>query len=1252
MIAEDETRRTGIEAIGPVPWGTHLCQLHEGKQDLLDILVPYFRQGLADNEFCMWVASEPLTADEARAALAAAEPDLDKYLHEGRIEILDCSEWYTRTGRFDADSVLKGWVEKLERALARGYDGLRLTGSTFWLEDKDWADFTVYEEAVNRTIGNCRMLAICTYARQKCGAPEIMDVVSNHRFALVKRSGRWHAIESFERKQAEERARRHQVEIQTLLEEAQKIAHLGSFEYVAATRTTVWSEEEYRIYGLDPAGPSPAYDEMLAKCIHPDDAAMLHETFTKAMEDRSIYELEHRIVRPDGSVRWVYNRAHPYFDDAGNLVRYVGATLDITERKQLQRRVEYLAQFPQVNPNPVMRITADGAVKYANDAATPVLTAWDSGVEKKAPRAWRKRVKEAIDNGVPAVHEAVVGKEAYSFCIAPVAEQGYANLYGTLITDLKALHRQEKLATAAKTALDTVEAMREGIALVGMDGIVRSVNPALAKLVGYGSNQLKGRHIEELISRLLEPDSVAPARLALASAMRGETPALNEMTLIPADGRRIPILPTVAFIEDNAGNPATIVLTIQDISDIAKANAETREKAERLAEAQRIAHLGNWDWNIVKNTLSWSDEIYRIFGLNPGEFDATYEAFLNSVHPDDRQSVQQAVDGALYDDQVYSIDHRIVLPNGMERTVHEQGQVYRNGAGRPVRMIGTVQDITVRKRAEDRNRIVGTLSRLFAEKATRRQYVEAATDVLRHWSGCRCLGIRALNKNGEVPYESCLGFSPEFVESECRRLLVGRDQCVCTRIVAGRPDAQDATCMTSMGSFFCNDMKKYTDNLSENEKKRFRGVCVASGFSSVAVIPLRYQGRILGAIHAADERKGKVPLENVSFMESMAALVAEAVHRFGVEETLQASEERYRTLVENLPAITYTADIDETSTTTYVSPQIERILGFSPAQFKNDPDIWRKQLHDDDRDRVLGELARAHADGEAFALEYRMLAHDGRTVWLRDRGGVVLDANGAPSYVQGVMYDITEEKKAEEAFRSLASELALAEERERKRLAVALHDTISQTLALSKIKLGALKHMLETDEAKGTLREVRDLFSEAVDQTRTLSFELSPPILYELGLHAAVEWLGEDMQKRHGFNFALSSENDLDGLDEPLRVLMFQCMRELLTNAGKHAHAKNVRVTLQHSDGDLSAVVEDDGKGFDFDSARKRVGERHSIGLFSIEERMRHLGGAFRVESTPGRGTRVILSAPMKRIAECGARSAENRETNKEMSVE
>ncbi|MBN2610359.1 MAG: PAS domain-containing protein, partial [Bacteroidales bacterium] len=132
------------------------------------------------------------------------------------------------------------------------------------------------------------------------------------------------------------------IRMSRIMKNSQEIAHLGSFEYVAATQTTIWSEEEYRIYGLDTDGPSPEYSVMLEKCIHPDDAKLLHDTFMEAMQNQKVYELEHRIVRPDGSVRWVYDKAHPYFDENGNLLRYVGATLDTTERKRLQEELEML----------------------------------------------------------------------------------------------------------------------------------------------------------------------------------------------------------------------------------------------------------------------------------------------------------------------------------------------------------------------------------------------------------------------------------------------------------------------------------------------------------------------------------------------------------------------------------------------------------------------------------------------------------------------------------------------------------------------------------------------------------------------------------------------------------------------------------------------------------------------------------------------------------------------------------------------
>ncbi len=195
-------RRTGIEVVGDAPWGTHFCLFYATKDDLTDILVPYFKAGLDAGEFCMWVTSPPLGVREARDALARAVPDLDAY--HGHIEIIPHTEWYLLGGSFEQDRVLKGWVTKLNDALARGCAGLRLTGNTFWLEKSGWRSFTEYEAAVDGVLGQYRMLALCTYSLERCGASEVADVIRNHQFALIKRDGRWDLFESFDRRRMQD----------------------------------------------------------------------------------------------------------------------------------------------------------------------------------------------------------------------------------------------------------------------------------------------------------------------------------------------------------------------------------------------------------------------------------------------------------------------------------------------------------------------------------------------------------------------------------------------------------------------------------------------------------------------------------------------------------------------------------------------------------------------------------------------------------------------------------------------------------------------------------------------------------------------------------------------------------------------------------------------------------------------------------------------------------------------------------------
>lgn len=192
----NEVRKSGIDIIGNVPWGTHFCQFYQTKQDLIDTLVPYFKAGLENNEFCMWVTADNLTADDARKAISKAVPNFSRYVKKGQIEILPYDEWYLKDGVFKSQDVLDGWVAKLNQALEKGFDGLRLTGNTFWLEKEGWQSFTDYEEAVNNVIGKFNMVALCTYCLDKCDATEIVDVIRNHEFAMIKQAGKWELFEN------------------------------------------------------------------------------------------------------------------------------------------------------------------------------------------------------------------------------------------------------------------------------------------------------------------------------------------------------------------------------------------------------------------------------------------------------------------------------------------------------------------------------------------------------------------------------------------------------------------------------------------------------------------------------------------------------------------------------------------------------------------------------------------------------------------------------------------------------------------------------------------------------------------------------------------------------------------------------------------------------------------------------------------------------------------------------------------------
>ncbi len=214
-----ETRPSGLSAVGELPWGTHFCQFYGERVDLVDSLVPFFKAGLDANEKCLWVTSEPLRAEDAKTALRNVVPDLEQRLRSGQLEVVDHEDWYTRTGKADADSTLNGWVEREGQALASGFAGLRLTGNTYWVERSDWQGFVDYEARVSKTFAGHHIIGLCSYCLGRCQAHDILDVVANHQFALTRRSGEWQVLESASLKRAKEDLHRLNLALERRVEE-------------------------------------------------------------------------------------------------------------------------------------------------------------------------------------------------------------------------------------------------------------------------------------------------------------------------------------------------------------------------------------------------------------------------------------------------------------------------------------------------------------------------------------------------------------------------------------------------------------------------------------------------------------------------------------------------------------------------------------------------------------------------------------------------------------------------------------------------------------------------------------------------------------------------------------------------------------------------------------------------------------------------------------------------------------------------
>jgi PAS domain S-box-containing protein len=622
--------------------------------------------------------------------------------------------------------------------------------------------------------------------------------------------------------------------------------------------------------------------------------------------------------------------------------------------------------------------------------------------------------------------------------------------------------------------------------------------------------------------------------------------------------------------------------------------AALRESRDAINHAQAIAHIGSWSHNLQNHVLHWSDENYRILGVSR-DMPLLYETFLNAVHPEDRTRVHETWTAALRGKH-YDVEHRIVV-GGTIKWVHNCAELMCDEQGIPSRWVGTTQDITDRKHADEavRQASARELEAMAIATAsnTARDALDAMNEgvLLASMTGTILSTNPALERMSSQPADLIVGLS---AEAFLARLIVPEDRSLMVDWLRRAMCGEDG------------------------------GIQRFSAFISGARMP------VICGISFIRSFDGK-PSTIVVTLRDMSEL-------HSAQMTLEKSEQKYRELVENANSIIMRITPDHTIT--FFNEYAQTFFGYKAQEVvgRNVLGTIAPELDSEGRDlRPMFQKISAHQELHGVN-ENENVCRDGRRVWVHWTNRALRDDQGNMVEILCVGTDITRRREMEaealryqKRLRELTEQLATSEEQDRWRISRTIHDTIIQNLSLSIIRLGTMEGSLTeakmTEEAS-RLRQIRNLLDQASDECRTVMSELTPALLYELGLIPALNDLAQQMAAKHGTRITVEGGNPETPMSNPLRGFLFESVRELIMNATKYAGPCEVRVAVNRHDGVLAISVADDGRGFDLSNANVRLDHKGGFGLFNIRQRLEGLGGHLAVESAPGKGTTATIRVP------------------------
>ncbi|MGO8702967.1 MAG: PAS domain S-box protein [Candidatus Brocadiia bacterium] len=748
-----------------------------------------------------------------------------------------------------------------------------------------------------------------------------------------------------------------------------------------------------------------------------------------------------------------------------------------------------------------------------------------------------------------------------------------AQLYEEVRRELAARKQAEAALRESEERFRVVfERAAIGITLLNLRGRILHTNPAFQEMLSYTAGELRGKHFAEIS----HPREVKLHRNLLRAVAAGkQSRAHIEKRYICKDGRIVWTDLNCCLHRDAAGKPLFVINMIENITERKLADKEKAQSAMRYRDLFENSGTGIVIVDQDGRYLMMNKIAAARMGKRPEEvsgksmFDLLPVATARKYLYLNRRFIRRG--GSRVYEDAFSLDTG-------ERTFLIVDRCLKDATGRNFAIQSSSVDITDRKRAEEALRL--------SEARYRRLY-ESIRDA-----------FASVDMKGRIlecnpAFEQLMGYSAK----ELRRMTY-------LDLTPKRWHAFESQTVHEQV------LKRGYSDVYEKEYRRKDGT----------VFPVELR------VYLIKDPSGRPA--------TMWAIVRDITQRKRGQEALRESEERFRTLFSKAPIGVATADAQ--CRFLDANDVFCRMLGYSKEELlrKTIPDVTLP----DDRPALL----KTHADVSAglssgYSAERRYVRKDGSLLFGRITTQIIRDAEDKFLYGIGMLEDVTDRRRAEEKLktyqerlRSLASQLALAEERERRRIATALHDEVGQSLALARLKLGELAGASPRQEFTALVQTVYEMIAQILQRTRSLTFELSPPILYELGLGAALGWLVEEFRKQHPIRWEFLS----DGLDPPLendvRVTLFQGARELLFNIVKHARAETVTMLVECDPAEVRIRVQDDGDGFAADEFWSNPKAMTGFGLFSVRERLESLGGRLEIDSRIGGGTRATLAAPLE----------------------